>query len=299
MRKNIWLILDGKTGHEKQIEDLVYWLRKKISTNLKRIEASSIIKIIINYFLNLIISNKKIIKPDLIICAGHRTHFEALLRKKIYGGKIIVIMKPSLPMSFFDLNIIPSHDKYHKNKNIYVTQGPLNKLYNLQKQKKNMGLILIGGYSKNFHWSNESINLKIKKIINDNKLINFTLATSRRTPTDFFDFMGSDVKQNVKICKFDQVSKNWLEKKIGNFEYSWVTQDSISMIFELLMSGSKVTIIELMKKNNKFNKLFEDLYQKKRINFSSKELRKIHLMAYQKSNAEKSAEFIVNKFFKK
>jgi len=49
MKLNIWLILDGKRGHEKQIEDLAFCINKKITSNIKKIKKISLLKIIFNF----------------------------------------------------------------------------------------------------------------------------------------------------------------------------------------------------------------------------------------------------------
>ena len=49
MKLNIWLILDGKRGHEKQIEDLVFFINKKIRTNIKKIKKSNSLNTFLNF----------------------------------------------------------------------------------------------------------------------------------------------------------------------------------------------------------------------------------------------------------
>jgi mitochondrial fission protein ELM1 len=291
MKLNIWLILDGKRGHEKQIEDLAFMINQKIKTNIIKIKKISFPNTIMNL---LRIGNdpcEYLPRPNLIIAAGHHTHLDALQKKSKYGGKVITIMKPSIPSFFFDLTIIPSHDNIIWNKNVLVTDGPVSKIKNNRKQKKNTGIILIGGPSKNFYWSNNEVISNVNKILKSNLNINFTVANSRRTPKDF---VGEFIKshKNLKFINYEDVSSYWLEKNIGTFEFSWVTQDSISMLYELLFSGSKVTIISLKKKNNKFNQLFKKLYDSKKINISNFKYQKINPNIFEKSIAEKCASFI-------
>ena len=111
MKLNIWLILDGKRGHEKQVEDLAFCINKIIKSNVIKIQKNSFI----NIFLNFIGLRKddciNLLTPDLIIAAGHQTHLDALQKRRKYGGRIILIMKSTLPSFLFDLSIIPSHDR--------------------------------------------------------------------------------------------------------------------------------------------------------------------------------------------
>ena len=81
MKLNIWLILDGKRGHEKQIEDLAFFINKKIKTNITKIKKISFLNTVLNFMR---IGNdpcKYFPRPDFIITAGNQTHFDALQKK--------------------------------------------------------------------------------------------------------------------------------------------------------------------------------------------------------------------------
>ena len=296
MKLNIWLILDGKRGHEKQIEDLAFSINKKIKTNITKIKKISFLNILLNF---LRIGNdpcKYFPRPDLIIAAGHRTHFDALQKKNRYGGKIILIMKPSIPTFLFDLSIIPSHDKVFFKKNTMSIEGPLNNIKNLKKHKSNKGLILIGGPSKHFSWNNTDLIFKVKKIVLDNQDLDITLSTSRRTPDIFLEEIKKNIKKQLRIIDHKNVSSDWLQKSMSESKYSWVTQDSISMMFELIYSGSLVTCIDLNNRSYKFEKIYQDLYNNNRINFTNKKIKKIKPLSMDSSNADICASFIIKRF---
>jgi mitochondrial fission protein ELM1 len=295
MKLNIWIILDGKRGHEKQIEDLVFCIKQKIEADTIRIQASNFFKVILNFLFKSYDRLSKKNKPDLIIAAGHGTHLDALQKRNRYGGKLIVIMKSSLPLFLFDLSIIPSHDKILWKKNLLILDGPVNKIKNQKQHIKGTGIILIGGPSKNYFWSDVHIINEIKKIIEINKNIELTLATSRRTPTSFLNQVIK-FEDCLRVIPYNSVPSMWLENEIGNYEYSWVTQDSISMLFELINSGSIVTCINLKEKNKKFEKLYTDLYSKRRINLTSLDKQKMKKLDIKISNAEFCANFILQKF---
>ena len=292
MKLNIWLILDGKRGHEKQIEDLAFYINKKIKTNITKIKKISFFNTLLNF---LRIGNdpcKYFTRPDLIIAAGHQTHFDALQKKIRYGGKIILIMKPSIPSFLFDLLIIPSHDNIFWKKNTLTIPGTVNKIKNKNKQEKNSGLILLGGPSKNYLWSNKEVIDQVNYILNINPKLKFTIATSRRTPSELL----SETKfthKNYLIVSHESVPHDWLENNIGKYKVSWVTQDSISMLYELIASGSIVNLIKLKSKNRKFEKVFMELAREGKINyqFSTESLNRFS--KNNKSSAEYCAEFII------
>jgi mitochondrial fission protein ELM1 len=292
MKLNIWLILDGKRGHEKQIEDLAFSINKKIKTNITKIKKISLLNTLLNF---LRIGNdpcKYFLRPDFIIAAGHQTHFDALQKKIRYGGKIILIMKPSIPSFLFDLIIIPSHDNILWKKNTLTIDGTVNKIMNKNKQERNSALILLGGPSKNYSWSNKEVIDQIKHILNVNPNLKFTIATSRRTPSELLND-AKFVHKNLLIVCHESVPHDWLEKNIGNYQHSWVTQDSISMLYELIASGSIVNLIRLESKNRKFQKLFFELERQGKINYQYSDKSLDRLSKNNQSSAENCAEFII------
>jgi len=292
MKLNIWLILDGKRGHEKQIEDLAFSINKKIKTNITKIKKISFLNTVLNFMR---IGNdpcKYFPRPDFIITAGHQTHFDALQKKIRYGGKIILIMKPSIPSFLFDLIIIPSHDNIFWKKNTLFIDGTVNNIMNKNKQEKNSGLILLGGPSKNYLWSTKEVIDQINNILNANPNLKFTIATSRRTPSELLNDTKF-IHKNVLIVCHESVPHDWLEKNIGNYQYSWVTQDSISMLYELIASGSIVNLIRLERKNRKFEKLFFELEHQGKINNQYSAQQFVRLSKNNQSSAENCAEFII------
>jgi len=292
MKLNIWLILDGKRGHEKQIEDLAFSINKKVKTNITKINKISFLNTLLNF---LRIRNdpcKYFPQPDLIIAAGHQTHFDALQKKNRYGGKIILIMKPSIPFFLFDLLIIPSHDNTFWKKNTLTIDGTVNKIKNNNKQEKNSGLILLGGPSKNYLWSNKEVIDQINNILNLNPKLKFTIATSRRTPSELLNDNKLVHKNLLKVCH-ESVPHDWLENNIGNYQFAWVTQDSISMLYELIASGSIVNLIRLESKNRKFEKLFFELEHQGKINYQYIAQSFVKLSKNNQSSAEYCAEFII------
>ena len=293
MKLNIWLILDGKRGHEKQIEDLTFSLRKKIKINITKIKKISFLDVFLNFLGMRNDQCKYFQKPDLIIAAGHHTHLDALQKKFRYGGKVIIIMKSSIPSFFFDLSIIPSHDKLFWKKNILTIDGPINNIINKKKQKIGHGIILVGGPSKNYYWETKEIINKIRHILIANKKIQFTLVTSRRTPKNFIKNFLKENFIDLRIVTPNSVPKDWLANEIEKYELSWVTQDSISMLYELIFSGSKVTSINLKNKNNKFLDLYTMLYKSKKINISNLPIQKIVPSNVSSSNSDTCANFII------
>ena len=260
----VWRFLDGKIGHEKQSLALV----KSLNLEIKLLNIP-----ITNLIVTILINIRKLIKlprPDLIVGVGHRVHLSILIAKFLFGGKSIVIMKPSIPVHWFDLCIIPNHDEYNGKGLVYRTKGALCGVINKCEKKSNKGLILIGGISKTFIWDADSVLKQIMQLVINNPNIKFELTTSRRTPEDFslnikklktsLNNISLNYKKNLKISFSKNQNQNWVKDRMSVAKFAWITEDSISMISESLTAGQLVGIIKLSKnklhkKNKKINSL--------------------------------------------
>jgi uncharacterized protein len=212
-----------------------------------------------NPILNIIFKNYKlpegIKKPHIAIGAGHKTHLHLLAIKRCFNAKIVVIMKPSIPLIFFDLCIIPKHDGIKNGPNIINIQSSLVKFNSNLKKKENTGLILIGGPSKHYFWDSKTVLEEICKISKKFKFKKLLLSTSRRTPFDFLDQLNELNISDIKVYEYSKIKSDWLDKHINKVKNIWVTNDSYSMVTEALASGADVDIISLkVKQDSKLSK---------------------------------------------
>ena len=253
--KVIWRFTDGKAGHDKQSLALVDSLMNQTKCRLFDFNVQSQR----NPILNIIFKNYKlpegITKPDIAIGAGHKTHLHLLAIKRCFNAKIVVIMKPSIPLIFFDLCIIPKHDGIKNGPNIINTQSSLVKFNSNLKKKENTGLILIGGPSKHYFWDSKTVLEEICKISKKFKFRKLLLSTSRRTPFDFVDQLNELNISDIKVYEYSKIKSDWLDKHINKIKNIWVTNDSYSMVTEALASGADVNIIGLkVKQDSKLSK---------------------------------------------
>ena len=253
--KVIWRFTDGKAGHEKQSLALVESLMNQAKCRLFDFNVQDQR----NPILDIIFKNYKlpegITKPDIAIGAGHKTHLHLLAIKRCFNAKIVVIMKPSIPLIFFDLCIIPKHDGIKNGPNIINTQSSLVKFNSNLKKKENTGLILIGGPSKHYFWDSKTVLEEICKISKKFKFRKLLLSTSRRTPFDFLDQLNELNIPDIKVYEYSKIKSDWLDKHINKVKNIWVTNDSYSMVTEALASGADVDIIGLkVKQDSKLSK---------------------------------------------
>ena len=279
--KTIWRLLDGKAGHEKQSLALVKNLKNQANCRIFNIN----IQDLENPFLAIILKkynlNKGLIRPDIAIGAGHKTHFHLLAIKRYFGAKVVVIMKPSLPLKLFDLCVIPKHDEVKSGTNVFITNTPLVNFNLNMKKKENIALFLIGGPSRHFHWDSKIILEQIENISKKFKFKKLLLTTSRRTPTEFIDEFKRLKIKNIQLYEHTKIINNWLDKNIIKVKNIWVTNDSYSMLMESIASGAYTDILELkIKKKSKLSK---------EINLVKKKIRKKITI---QNEAERVAKFI-------
>jgi len=284
--KTIWRLLDGKTGHEKQSLALVKNLKNQANCKIYNINIQDLQNPFIALILKKYNLNKGLIRPDIAIGAGHKTHFHLLAIKRYFGAKIVVIMKPSLPLKLFDLCVIPKHDDIKSGSNVFITNTPLVNFNLNMKKKENMALFLIGGPSRHFHWDSKIILEQIKNISKKFKFKKLLITTSRRTPLDFIDEFKRLKIKNIQLYEHTKIINNWLDKNIIKVKNIWVTNDSYSMLIEAIASGAYTDILELkIKKKSKLSK---------EINLVKKKIRnKITIQ----NEAERVAKFIKKIWF--
>ena len=250
----IWRLLDGKKGHDKQSLALVESLKRQSKCKIYDIKIQNLENPIIGVMLKRYNLDKRFIKPDIAIGAGHKTHFHLLAIKRCFGAKIVVIMKPSIPLMLFDLCVIPKHDEVKNSSNIFITNTLLINFNLNTKKKENMALFLIGGPSKHYYWDSKRVLEKIKNISKEFKFEKLLIATSRRTPIDFINEFKKLKIKNIKLYEHTKIMNDWLDKNIIKVKNIWVTNDSYSMLIEAIASGAYTDILELkMKKKSKLS----------------------------------------------
>ena len=239
---NIWYLVDGKPGHLNQLLGLLSALEKKIQIDAHEIAIQDVKANFFNWLLSQVSLPLGIGSPDLIIGAGHRTHWPLLALSKKTTAKSLLLMRPSLPLRFFDFICAPLHDQLPEKENFLSTNGAINQIEPSEKII-NTGMILIGGLSTHAKWDTDSILEQLYELLNETPNIHWVLTTSRRTPENFIKKIIA--QRNLEIVPWQQSEKNWLPEKIATVEQVWVTPDSISMLYEALTAGAKVGVFQL------------------------------------------------------
>jgi mitochondrial fission protein ELM1 len=235
----LWLIGDGKPGHENQSIGLAEAIQRRVACEIHRISIAGKG----GFFGRIraaLAAGAKLPKPDFIIAAGHATHFPLLWLALKHRAKSIVLMRPSLPLACFELCIAPLHDfpKKPQRKNLILTRGAINRVHASPPQKTGR-LILIGGPSKTHGWNDAAMLEMLAKLTTAG---GWQLTDSRRTPEGFLEQIKKHLP-NIEIFSCKETAPDWLPDKLGRAKEVWVSEDSVSMIYEALSSGARVGLL--------------------------------------------------------
>lgn len=246
----IYIVSDGKKGHLSQTRGLANALLER--ARLRRPQAEhSCHEVDVStkgFFAKLFYKGKDLDlpQPDLVLCAGHGTHAAALGLARHKRCLCMVCMKPSLPLSAFDLCIMPRHDMPENGKvppNVFCTNGAINSIRPRPDVPKAHTLILVGGPSKGFSWDAELVLTQLATITRYNT-IPMVLTTSRRTPADFVQDIARACP-GIRVVPVEETGPDWVPDHLARAREVWVTQDSVSMVYEALSSGAPVGIITM------------------------------------------------------
>lgn len=225
--------------------------------------------------------------PTFIFGVGSHTHLRVWLMGKVYPkAKTVILMKPSLPLGCFDYAVIPEHDAVPASDKVIVTQGALNPIVNQQRHQTNRILIALGGSSKRHQWNAEKVFTTIQKIAEQQPQATIILTTSRRTPSDFLaQLQQQPYAKQLQIFPVEQTPQGWIFEEMQKAEAVWVTEDSVSMIYEALTAGCRVGLIEIERlKQDRITHAVDGLLQKQYVSSTT------HLQQLPTANAFKEAE---------
>ena len=262
----IWRFTDGKRGHENQTLGLAEALCRLAPCQVETVAVAKGWPCSISWLLGRFPPGRKLSPPDLIIGAGHGTHWPMLAARRAHGGRIAVLMKPSLPLSWFDWVIAPAHDRLGSSPSVLSTDGPINRIQPEGEHDPKRGLMLIGGPSTEYGWNEAGLLKQVHLIALHRPEVEWLLTTSRRTPSGFLADLGKLAVPNVKAVAHDAVSPSWLPEQLALAGQVWVTPDSASMVYEALSSGAAVGCFELpYAKPGRVARGLEKLLEQKRL----------------------------------
>ena len=256
----IWRFTDGKPGHERQTAGFVKAFCSLLPCEVFEIavKRSSAVRALFGRG----IPNAPSGKPDLLLGAGNACQVPLLSAHKAYGGSSIYFMRPSLPLSWFDLCVIPKHDSPPLRDNILLSEGVLNDFDAPTTKQPDTGLILLGGPSKHHAWDNAHVMGQVEEILaagqSRSPRLSFRISASRRTPAE--TRVALEKFRHAGYQPLEEQDGNWLRTNLASAAEVWVSADSVSMMYEALSSGARLGIVDVpVRRTDRITNIAPDL----------------------------------------
>ncbi|MDA9678069.1 mitochondrial fission ELM1 family protein [Candidatus Pelagibacter sp.] len=230
---------------------------------------------------------------DVIISCGRKSVIPSIYLKKISNKKItnIHIQDPKVNLSNFSYVIAPEHDEL-TGMNVFSTKGAIhyltkeeinyhnNYLKDKLQSEKEYFLLILGGPTKHYEYSDENIS-NIFDLFNDlvkKNNLQGIVVPSMRTPVNIIDLAKN--KLGEKSLVIDTVDKKAYLSALSLAKYISVTCDSTSMISEAALTGKPIYIADIpTKKNDKRIKKFRELFDQ--LNITKKLDNKLEIWHYE------------------
>ncbi|MCX6936623.1 MAG: ELM1/GtrOC1 family putative glycosyltransferase [Verrucomicrobia bacterium] len=243
--RHIRVLSDGRPGHENQSVGLALALARRTGASCEVVKLDPAAGVWARMRAATAEGNKGR-KPQLVIAAGHRTHLPLWWAARKFGARSVVIMKPSLPLAFFDLALVPRHDVAEGAADTVrriLTRGALNRVPEVLPTKEPVGLVLIGGPSKHHGWDGEALVPCIARVVAAQPDLSWTVADSRRTPEGFL--AGLELPSEVRVSKVphQRTGPGWLAGELAKARVVWATEDSVSMVHEAVTAGAATGVL--------------------------------------------------------
>jgi mitochondrial fission protein ELM1 len=239
----IHIVSDGKPGHENQSFGLAEAIGRHRPVSISRISLGTsggpISRLRTAWR-----ESDGVPAPRLIIGAGHATHIALLGLARRSGAPCVLMMKPSLPATFFDLCLIPEHDlgPGEPPSHVIPTLGALNRVPPPGGGPRHGGLILLGGPSSSHGWDADGIRAAVEAIVISGKDRPWRITDSRRSPEGTLESLTAACPA-LAAYPHGGTGRDWLPQRLAEAAEVWVTEDSVSMIYEALSSGARVGLL--------------------------------------------------------
>ena len=239
----LWRLLDGRRGHLTQILGLTQALADRCVIQIHDIPTPGRLAGLAAWAGGYFPVGRDQPDPHLILAAGHSTHLPAMVARRARGGRIVVLMKPSLPLAWFDLCLIPEHDAPPQRPNVIATRGVLTTVRPSDRHDPDTSLILLGGPSRHYDWRTEEIIEQVQQIVSRQPGVHFRIGDSPRTPADTRLALAGVEK--AEFIPWEQTEPGEIQQMMAGAGQVWVSEDSVSMLYESLGSGAPTGLLQV------------------------------------------------------
>jgi mitochondrial fission protein ELM1 len=239
----IHVLSDGKPGHENQSYGLAEAIGRRRPVTTSKIHLGGLGGPLAR-LKQAFKESGDLPKPRLLIGAGHAVHPALLALSRSHDVPCVLLMKPTLPAALFDLCLVPEHDLGNREPADHVipTLGALNRVPPTDGRPRQGGLILLGGPSSSHGWDAAAVEAAVCSIVAAGGGRPWRITDSRRSPAGTLDALTTACPALAAYPHGD-TGRDWLPQMLAEAAEVWVTEDSISMIYEALSSGAKVGLL--------------------------------------------------------
>lgn len=254
------LLTDDKPGHKSQLQGLLQGFQNLVAVDEQWLSVSGGFGATVKQL-------RQLPSNSLLVGAGRKTWRFLVWAKYRFGLQTVVLMRPRLwPLRCFDYIVPPRHDGLTNTNNIIVTEGALNPIQPAQELNEHKGLVLIGGPSQHYGWDNEKIAQQIKTVVGNNSECVWHITNSRRTPEGLLQIIQQFGLANIEVYPCQKTPNDFVRKSLNQAGKVWVSEDSMSMVFESLSAGGQVGLLQVpRKKVGRVTQCIDDLIQSKKV----------------------------------
>lgn len=238
----IRVLSDGRPGHENQALGLAEALARRTGAAVETVRVTG--AGYLARYQRAIARAPEAPWPQLLIGAGHAIHLPLSFAARRFGARSVLIMEPTWPRAWFDLCLVPEHDLPAglDADNVIPTRGALNRIPETRPPKQPQGVILLGGPSRHHGWDGATLVPAIGEVVRSRSEYTWTIANSRRTPPGFLDELNR-AEVPAALMAHTQTPPGWVPAQLLAATEAWVTEDSISMIYEAVTAGARTGLL--------------------------------------------------------
>jgi len=246
--RSVWWFSDGKPGHVSQVRGLVNALRTLGPFDLIEFDCARGAPAATRRRAERAARGGRT-APPLIVGAGRRTHRAMRAAGRRTRGLTVVLMNPVWPTGHrkrgFDLYVVPEHDAVSPADDVIQTVGALNPLTADGAHDPSRGVMLVGGPSRRYRWDGNATLDRLRTVVGRSGAITRWAATSsRRTPAVAESALAT-LGAAVTFTPAAETPRGWVADALADAGTAWVTEDSVSMVFEALTAGCRVGLLPL------------------------------------------------------
>lgn len=191
--------------------------------------------------------------PKIVVSVGRHSAGEALRQAARFGARSVALMNPGWwKRRKFDLCVVPRHDGLAEGPRLLATRGALSPVAAAYGAAVDRALVLVGGPSAHHAWNEARLMDQLEIVLEHSPdIASFTATSSRRTPESTvaqLRRLSDESEGRFNFTPGTETPRGWVSRQLAECGTCWVTEDSVSMVYESLSAGAATGILEVPRK---------------------------------------------------